>query len=95
MQFDSAEEANNFYTQYNKQVGFRIQKNSTKTVNAIIQKRQYVCSREGFRKNDRLEKSVRVQRAETRCGCHAKFTIQRQLNGKLRFRDLSQPIIMM
>ncbi|KAK1278928.1 hypothetical protein QJS04_geneDACA017549 [Acorus gramineus] len=52
MQFDSAEDAENLYTQYSKQVGFNIRKNSTKIVNAIIRRRQYICSREDFRKND-------------------------------------------
>lgn len=91
MEFDSEEDARNFYNAYAKQTGFSIRVNSyyrSKKDNSIIS-REFCCSKEGFRREKRgrnmdLSDGAKRRRARpiTREGCKALMTVRRQDDGK-------------
>ncbi|XP_059664277.1 protein FAR1-RELATED SEQUENCE 5-like [Cornus florida] len=71
MQFDTEDEAYNFYNAYGGKVGFSIRKNyankSRKTGNITTSK--FVCSKQGFRVKGKRDMQTRKPRAETRTSC--------------------------
>lgn len=86
MEFESAEEAREFYEMYGRQMGFTIRNNRTRRSlkdNSIIG-REFVCSKEGFRaeKHAKRENKVSSPRPATREGCNAMLRIAAKGGGK-------------
>lgn len=88
MEFDSEDDARNFYNAYAKQTGFSIRVNSyyrSKKDNSIIS-REFCCSKEGFRRERRAKRDSgddaksRRARAITREGCKALMTVRKREN---------------
>ncbi|KAF2295919.1 hypothetical protein GH714_035119 [Hevea brasiliensis] len=86
MEFDSAEDAREFYEMYGRRMGFTIRNNRTRRSlkdNSIIG-REFVCSKEGFRagKCTKRENGVFSSRPATREGCNAMLRIAAKDGGK-------------
>lgn len=86
MEFESAEDAREFYELYGRRMGFTIRNNRTRRSlkdNSIIG-REFVCSKEGFRggKSPKGENRVFQSRPITREGCNAMLRIAVKDGGK-------------
>lgn len=88
MEFDSEQDAYEFYTQYGWKTGFSIRReygNRSRKTDQITS-RKFTCSKEGFRGPDKRQEKVRhpkSPRPETRTGCLAHMTIKlSKTNGK-------------
>lgn len=86
MEFESAEDAREFYEMYGRRMGFTIRNNRTRRSlkdNSIIG-REFVCSKEGFRlkKYENREKRALPSRPATREGCNAMMRIAAKDGGK-------------
>ncbi|XWS35281.1 hypothetical protein CRYUN_Cryun21dG0112600 [Craigia yunnanensis] len=86
MEFESAEDAREFYEMYGRHMGFTIRNNRTRRSlkdNSIIG-REFVCSKEGFRaeKYTKRENRVFPSRPATREGCNAMLRIAAKDGGK-------------
>ncbi|CAK9179527.1 unnamed protein product [Ilex paraguariensis] len=86
LEFETAEDAREFYELYGRRVGFTIRNNRTRRSlkdNSIIG-REFVCSKEGFRSEKYPDKvnRVLVSRAATREGCNAMLRIAAKDGGK-------------
>ncbi|KAL5570867.1 hypothetical protein UlMin_020464 [Ulmus minor] len=83
MEFSSEETAYKFYKKYAEEVGFSVRKGKVqRLVNRSIRKRNFLCSREGFKvRKMSSTKTAKYKRKETRTGCSAgiQFTVE---NGK-------------
>ncbi|KAK9288803.1 hypothetical protein L1049_017448 [Liquidambar formosana] len=86
MEFESAEDAREFYEMYGRRMGFTIRNNRTRRSlkdNSIIG-REFVCSKEGFRVEKYANRGNRVlpSRPATREGCNAMMRIAAKDGGK-------------
>ncbi|KAJ3704412.1 hypothetical protein LUZ61_008117 [Rhynchospora tenuis] len=91
MQFSSAEEAYHFYNAYALRVGFSVRKSSKTTSRAGVSSQRFLCSKEGFCKNQKnfqmpirsvsLDKSPQKVKSITRVGCKASMRVRRMKNG--------------
>nr|CAD1843913.1 unnamed protein product [Ananas comosus var. bracteatus] len=85
MEFESEQEAQLFYKEYARRVGFRARVSSyyrSKRDNSIIS-RLIVCSKEGFRaKKDENGEELQRPRAITRVGCKAMIMVKKRDSGK-------------
>ncbi|KAK3011754.1 hypothetical protein RJ639_012299, partial [Escallonia herrerae] len=86
MEFESAEDARDFYEMYGRRVGFTIRNNRTRRSlkdNSIIG-REFVCSKEGFcpEKPRRRENRRPTSQRATREGCSAMVRIAAKGGGK-------------
>lgn len=86
MEFESAEDARDFYEMYGRHMGFTIRNNRTRRSlkdNTIIG-REFVCSKEGFRAEKYAMSQNRVlpSRPATRKGCNAMLRITAKDGGK-------------
>ncbi|OMO96662.1 hypothetical protein CCACVL1_04842 [Corchorus capsularis] len=82
MEFSSEEEAYKFYKDYAKAIGFSVRKGKyQRSSNGSIRKRNFLCSKEGFRLSKQNSNAVRYRRKETRTGCGAMVQITNE-NGK-------------
>ncbi|XP_058181520.1 protein FAR1-RELATED SEQUENCE 5-like [Rhododendron vialii] len=81
MEFESAEDARAFYEMYGRHLGFTIRNNRTRRSlkDSSIIGREFVCSKEGFRKR---EKRIIPSRPATREGCNALLRIAAKDGGK-------------
>ncbi|CAH9129164.1 unnamed protein product [Cuscuta epithymum] len=82
MEFESAENAYNFYNSYARRIGFSVRifrTNKNRVDSTLIQRQVLVCSCEGFYKKI---KTPQKKRDETRCDCKASFTFKRLPNEK-------------
>ena len=86
MEFESEDDAYVFYNRYAKVVGFSIRKDflNKSKVNGTVVSRRFTCFKEGYRRKDKRDVSVKKPRKQTRTGCLAQMTISRQPNGKYR-----------
>ena len=76
MEFESEEDAYNFYLAYAKEVGFGIKRSSFhKDSNGKLMDRVFCCSAEGKRGKDKRDLNVRAPRPETRFNCSAKMKV--------------------
>lgn len=93
--FDTLEEGNNFYTTYALEVGFNICRSiEVKYKDGEIKFKYYVCSRQGFKEENRRTISVMLvdekrmpktrRRKETREECNAKIVFKRTTDGKYK-----------
>lgn len=86
MEFESAENAREFYEMYGRRVGFTIRNNRTRRSlkdNSIIG-REFVCSKEGFRSEkcgNRVNR-ILLSRPATRERCNAMMRIAAKNGGK-------------
>lgn len=82
-EFETEEEAYEFYCIYAGRLGFNVRRASM-TVNAdnVITRRMFVCSKEGFRERKKGAKRVKKPRPETRTGCPACMVIRIAESGK-------------
>lgn len=86
MEFESAEDAREFYEMYGRREGFTIRNNRTRRSlkdNSIIG-REFVCSKEGFRPGKTTNRISRIppSRPATREGCNALLRIAAKDGGK-------------
>ncbi|GMN64592.1 hypothetical protein TIFTF001_033660 [Ficus carica] len=92
MEFSSEEEAYKFYKNYAEQKGFKVRKGKvqrtldgkvphTSDGKAPINKRIFLCSKEGKRSKKVSENTPKYERKETRTGCKAEIRIELK-NGK-------------
>uniref|UniRef100_A0A5B7B4T3 FAR1 domain-containing protein n=2 Tax=Davidia involucrata TaxID=16924 RepID=A0A5B7B4T3_DAVIN len=86
MEFESAEDAREFYEMYGRRMGFTIRNNRTRRSlkdNSIIG-REFVCSKEGFRADKYANRENRIlpSRPATREGCNAMLRIAAKDGGK-------------
>lgn len=81
--FDTEDEAYEFYSMYAARIGFSVRRASmTVSAENVITRRMFVCSREGFRENKKGSKRVKKPRPETRTGCPACMIIRIMPSGK-------------
>ncbi|XP_027124120.1 protein FAR1-RELATED SEQUENCE 5-like [Coffea arabica] len=89
MEFESEEDAYNFYLAYAKEVGFGIKRSSFhKDSNGKLMDRVFCCSAEGKREKDKRDLNVRAPRPETRFNCSAKMKVNSRQTGKFRICQL-------
>ncbi|XP_077252609.1 protein FAR1-RELATED SEQUENCE 5-like [Tasmannia lanceolata] len=90
MEFDSESDARSFYNAYARHVGFGIRVNyshrSRRDRTMIAQ--QYVCAKEGFRKNK--EGKMKHNRANTRVGCNVMIIMRKVSSGKWVVRNFKK-----
>ncbi|XP_010255612.1 PREDICTED: protein FAR1-RELATED SEQUENCE 5-like [Nelumbo nucifera] len=84
MEFESVEDAYNFYNKYAGEVGFSVRRHTIHRRNGVVHDRTFCCSSEGYRMDDKRRTEVKYHRPETRTGCLARITIVLQTNGKYR-----------
>ncbi|KAF8389835.1 hypothetical protein HHK36_024354 [Tetracentron sinense] len=88
MEFESEEEAYDFYNKYGVNNGFSVRKGNLEwTAGGVLQYRKFVCSKEGYRQKDRRDVQVKKHRLETRTGCKARMVIKLKDNGKHRVSE--------
>ncbi|KAG6533197.1 hypothetical protein ZIOFF_007063 [Zingiber officinale] len=87
-EFETEDEAYEFYSAYAGRMGFRVRKTSA-TISAenLITRRMFVCSREGFREQKKGEKRVKKPRKEFRTGCPACMVIRISSTGKYQVTE--------
>ncbi|CDP17275.1 unnamed protein product [Coffea canephora] len=89
MEFESEEDAYNFYLAYAKEVGFGIKRSSFhKDSNGKLMDRVFCCSAKGKRGKDKRDLNVRAPRPETRFNCSAKMKVNSRQTGKFRICQL-------
>ncbi|XP_073106591.1 protein FAR1-RELATED SEQUENCE 5 isoform X1 [Elaeis guineensis] len=82
-EFETEDEAYEFYSMYAGRIGFSIRRASmTMSAENVITRRMFVCSREGFREKKKGAKRVKKPRPETRTGCPACMIIRLTPSGK-------------
>jgi hypothetical protein len=66
-----------FWTYYGGHIGFdvRINDENKSKLDGVITSSRYVCSNEGYRRNDKRDHKTKCHRAETRSGCKARMGI--------------------
>ncbi|KAK3144793.1 hypothetical protein QOZ80_4AG0317940 [Eleusine coracana subsp. coracana] len=80
MEFESEQEAYEFYRYYGWMVGFNVRKeygNRSKKTGEITSRR-FSCSREGYRGGTKAGGNKRVPMPDSRTGCHAHLIIRRR-----------------
>ncbi|GFY81395.1 hypothetical protein Acr_01g0012040 [Actinidia rufa] len=86
MEFESAEDAREFYEMYGRRLGFTIRNNRTRRSlkDSAIIGREFVCSKEGFRADKCANRESRIlqSRPATREGCNAMLRIAAKDGGK-------------
>ncbi|XP_059639222.1 protein FAR1-RELATED SEQUENCE 5-like [Cornus florida] len=75
MEFDSEEEAYDFYNAYGGRIGFSIRKEYSNKVNGRITSRAFVCSKEGVKGTDKRDVFRKTPWAKTRTNCGARMVI--------------------
>ena len=76
MEFSSEEEAYNFYKKYSEGIGFAVRKGKVvRLANGAIRKRNFLCSRQGFKLRKISDKTTKYERKETRTGCNASIQL--------------------
>ncbi|PKA48860.1 Protein FAR1-like sequence 5 [Apostasia shenzhenica] len=83
MEFETEQEAYEFYNRYAFEMGFSIRRSSRHLLRkgGEVKDRTFCCSREGIRGKDKRKENVQNPRYETRCNCNAKLKISLR-NGK-------------
>ncbi|KAG6708290.1 hypothetical protein I3842_06G073800, partial [Carya illinoinensis] len=78
LEFDSEQEAYDFYNEYGRNYGFSIRREwyNKRKVDGLVTSRKFVCCKEGLRAQCERDKQKRYERAETRTGCKAHMIIR-------------------
>ncbi|RWR82329.1 protein FAR1-RELATED SEQUENCE 5-like protein [Cinnamomum micranthum f. kanehirae] len=89
MEFQTEDDAYDFYNKYARKAGFSIRKDTKNRdrKTGVIKSRRFVCSREGYRRPDKRDVNVKHHRDETRTGCEAYMSITLQVNGTYIITD--------
>ncbi|XP_047333567.1 protein FAR1-RELATED SEQUENCE 5-like [Impatiens glandulifera] len=83
-EFESEEDAYQFYLAYSRRVGFSVRKSRCHSnKSGELLDRVLCCSAQGKREIDKRDHFVKNKRAETRFGCEAKMMISRRTKGNL------------
>ncbi|KAK1569230.1 hypothetical protein Q3G72_034118 [Acer saccharum] len=84
MEFDSEQSAHDFYIMYGGKMGFSIRREGfgKNRSTGELTSRKFVCSKEGFRSNDKRDILTTKPRAETRTGCNARLCSIKETGGK-------------
>ncbi|KAB1203979.1 Protein FAR1-RELATED SEQUENCE 5 [Morella rubra] len=84
LEFRDDEHAYDWYNRYAISAGFSIRRHAgfKNKEKGYYTSRSFVCSKEGLRKEKEQDVPAKKERWNTRCGCLASFTIQRQSSGK-------------
>ncbi|GKV43297.1 hypothetical protein SLEP1_g50608 [Rubroshorea leprosula] len=85
-EFESDEHAYRFYSKYAMLLGFNVRKDwvNRSKIHGQVVSRKFTCSKEGYRRKDKRDVSVKKHRMETRTGCLAHMIVTRQPDGKYR-----------
>nr|XP_027068259.1 protein FAR1-RELATED SEQUENCE 5-like [Coffea arabica] len=76
MEFQSEDEAYNFYNRYGLVVGFSVRKDYlNKDKDGVVTSKRYTCCKEGFKPRYKGDVKPKRTRAETKTGCEAKMGI--------------------
>nr|XP_027123335.1 protein FAR1-RELATED SEQUENCE 5-like [Coffea arabica] len=76
MEFQSEDEAYNFYNKYGLVVGFSVRKDYlNKDKNGVITLKRYICCKEGFKPRYKGDVKLKRTRTETKTGCETKMGI--------------------
>jgi hypothetical protein len=77
MKFQSAKKALEFWTHYGGHICFdeRINYEKKSKLDGVITSARYVCSNEGYGRNDKRDHKTKCHHAETRSGCKARMGI--------------------
>ncbi|XP_043698176.1 protein FAR1-RELATED SEQUENCE 5-like isoform X2 [Telopea speciosissima] len=90
LQFESEDEAYEFYNAYAMEKGFSIRKSRVERskVDKSVLSRKYVCAHEGFRwtKDKRYKGKAVRSRRETRVDCRAAMSIKRKSGGWIAYK---------
>ncbi|OMO86939.1 hypothetical protein COLO4_20854 [Corchorus olitorius] len=92
MEFNSEDEAYEYYNAYAREIGFSIRKeyvNRNKKL-GYVTSRKFTCFKEGHREVKKQDVLVKTQRKETRTDCLAHIIIRRQSNGKYQITDFEE-----
>lgn len=83
MEFDSVDEAWEFWVEYGRKTGFGVRKQwlNKRKEDKSIRSCRFVCCKEGHRRVDKRSFTVKNPRAETRTGCEARISLSEK-NGK-------------
>ncbi|XP_058074594.1 protein FAR1-RELATED SEQUENCE 5-like [Magnolia sinica] len=83
MEFNSEENAYEFYNKYAGKIGFSVRKSSCiKSNDGIVTKKVFCCYKEGRKQKDKRTNRAKYRRPDIRTGCLAKMSIKLQVNGK-------------
>ncbi|KAG9458201.1 hypothetical protein H6P81_002709 [Aristolochia fimbriata] len=75
MQFDTFDEAFNFYNSYAFKKGFSVQRDRIHTKGGVKVDQLFVCAKEGKKWYDKQHANATFSRAQTRCECEAKMYV--------------------
>ena len=82
MEFDSVDEAWEFWLGYGKEIGFGVRKQYfNRKKDGSIRSGRFICCKEGHRPTDKRSYSVKNPRSDTRTGCEARIALSVK-NGK-------------
>ncbi|KAL0382830.1 UNVERIFIED_CONTAM: protein FAR1-RELATED SEQUENCE 4 [Sesamum calycinum] len=88
MEFDSEEEAYNFYSEYAKAIGFDIRMHHIhKDANGRIIDRTFCCDCQGRRVKDKRDVSAKSYHPKTRTGCRAMMKINGRYTEKYKISN--------
>ncbi|KAL8171327.1 hypothetical protein V2J09_023131 [Rumex salicifolius] len=87
LEFETEDEAYEFYNAYALMVGFSVRKSSAHRYRGTVLDRILVCSCQGKRGPDKRDSIYKSHRPETRCGCLARLKISCRHVGKYRVTD--------
>ncbi|KAG9444598.1 hypothetical protein H6P81_015938 [Aristolochia fimbriata] len=76
MQFDTFDEAFNFYNSYAFKKGFSVRRDRIHTKGAAKVSQRFVCAKQGKKRYDKRRANATFSRAQTRCECEAKMYVQ-------------------
>ncbi|KAL6563674.1 hypothetical protein OROGR_002633 [Orobanche gracilis] len=82
MEFDTEEEAYNFYNAYAASMGFSIRRTGKKGDPIVY--RKFCCSAQGLRQPDKRDVYYKKHRPETRTNCGACMTVNARFTGKFK-----------
>ena len=74
MQVRSEEEAYNLYNEYALKMGFSIRKAVKREYNGVIKKREFVCSKQGFKEFKDTSNTKKYHNLDIRTGCRARIS---------------------
>ncbi|KAG9449979.1 hypothetical protein H6P81_009944 [Aristolochia fimbriata] len=76
MQFDTFDEAFNFYNSYAFKKGFSVRRDRIHTKGGVKVSQRFVCAKQGKKRHDKRRANATFSRAQTRCECEAKMYVR-------------------
>ncbi|KAG9449897.1 hypothetical protein H6P81_009862 [Aristolochia fimbriata] len=87
MQFDTFDEAFNFYNSYTFKKGFSIRRDGIHTKGGVKVNQLFVCGKEDKKQYDKRRANSTFSRAQTRCECEAKMYVRLNDIGKVEVKS--------